>query len=267
MRGARAVQLLAGDSSVTLEEALAYAVDTGCYGYERWVTALTAAHGAVGGGYGEDADYQRLLRGVTTWEGRADAGSIGALQYWYWRQALRQGQGRVAQAVQGKLDDPLAAVGRGRGTPASLSEAEQRALVEALAQAAAALRRDHGRLDVRFGDVFRVGRGDRSWPVGGGSQDEVGMGTLRAIGFEAPREDKTRWGRGGQTSTQVIALTTPIQSWTQPPIGQSDRPDSPHYRDQAEQLFSPGRLKPTWYRKEELLGHVKSRTELRPRGR
>jgi hypothetical protein len=46
------------------------------------------------------------------------------------------------------------------------------------------------------------------------------------------------------------------------PIGQSDRPDSPHYRDQAEKLFSPRKLKATWYTPEELAGHIKSRTVL-----
>src|SRR4030095_12515089 len=86
----------------------------------------------------------------------------------------------------------------------------------------------------------------------------------RAISFEPPKPDHTRWGRSGQTSTQVIVLTEPIQSWTQPPIGQSDRPDSPFYRDQAEKLFSPAKMKPTWYAKDELLKHVHSRTELKP---
>jgi acyl-homoserine lactone acylase PvdQ len=90
------------------------------------------------------------------------------------------------------------------------------------------------------------------------------MGTLRAIGFARPRADHTRWGASGQTSTQVVVLTNPIRSWTQPPIGQSDHPDSPFYRDQAEKLFSPGRMKPSWYAWQELQGHVHSRTELHP---
>ena len=89
------------------------------------------------------------------------------------------------------------------------------------------------------------------------------MATPRAIGFGPERPDHTRWGQAGQTSTQVVVLTRPIRSWTQPPIGQSDRADSPFYRDQAEKLFSPGRMKPTWYQKSELLRHVSSRTELK----
>jgi acyl-homoserine lactone acylase PvdQ len=90
------------------------------------------------------------------------------------------------------------------------------------------------------------------------------MATVRAVGFGQPGADHIRWGRSGQTSTQVVILTTPVQSWTQPPIGQSDHADSPFYRDQAEKLFSKGQMKPTWYQKSDLLKHVYSRTELKP---
>jgi acyl-homoserine lactone acylase PvdQ len=125
------------------------------------------------------------------------------------------------------------------------------------------MRDDHGTLDVSYGQVFRVGRDDKSWPVGGGSLIEEGMATIRAIHFGEPRTDHTRWGMSGQTSTQVVILTKPVQSWTQPPIGQSDHPDSPFYCDQAERLFSKAKLKPTWYQKKDLLNHVFSRTELK----
>jgi acyl-homoserine lactone acylase PvdQ len=150
--------------------------------------------------------------------------------------------------------------------PGRVADEDLPLLVEALDDAVADVRArhaGHGGLDVAYGDLFRVGRTDAadnvSWPVGGGSHRYEGMATLRAVGFEAEREDGTRWGRNGQTSTEVVILTDPIQSFTQPPIGQSDRPDSPHYRDQAEKLFSPGKLKPSWFQKQELLdGHVRS---------
>ena len=158
----------------------------------------------------------------------------------------------------------MAVLHRGKEKTDTLTAEQKHALVKSLAQGMATMRKNHGRLDAKYGDAFRVGRDDKSWPVGGGSLNEEGMATLRAISFEAPKPDHTRWGRSGQTSTQVIVLTKPIQSWTQPPIGQSDRPDSPFYRDQAEKLFSPGKLKPTLYAKDDLLMHVHSRTELKP---
>ncbi len=163
----------------------------------------------------------------------------------------------------GNLADYMAALAKPKTETNSLSDEEMKTLVNGLSAAAKTMRSNHGSLDAAFGDVFRVGRGEKSWPVGGGSLGEEGMATVRAVGFDRPRPDFTRWGRSGQTSTQVVVLTKPIQSWTQPPIGQSDRPDSPHYSDQAEKLFSRHQMKPTWYSKAELLKHVFSRVELK----
>ena len=85
---------------------------------------------------------------------------------------------------------------------------------------------------VATGKEFRVGRDNVSWPLEGGG--DYGTTTLRNIGYGRERSDHTRWGDRGQTSTEIIVLSKPVRSWTYVPIGQSDRPSSPHYRDQAE---------------------------------
>jgi hypothetical protein len=68
-------------------------------------------------------------------------------------------------------------------------------------------------------------------------------------------------GQGGQTSTQVIVLTNPPQSYAVIPLGESDHRDSGHWDDQAEKLFSKSKAAPTYFmNKAELMKHV-SRTE------
>ena len=90
------------------------------------------------------------------------------------------------------------------------------------------------------------------------------IATPRAIGFNPVDGTRKFLGRGGQTSTQVVLLTRPPKSWTFLPLGQSDDPDSPHFDDQAEQLFSKGRMKSTYFLdKEELQKHVTAKTELK----
>ena len=262
-RAARAVQLLREDSSVTPEEARAIALDNYCYQYERWTAALKTADEKLGAAYRDNAGYQAVLKELLSWNGRSDRDSKGALGYYYWRQGVKQALGPSYPALVEKLVDYMAAVQEPRKTQAAPTEEELKALVAGLAGAAQTMKEKHQTLEVTFGQVFRVGRDDKSWPVGGGSLQEEGMATPRAIGFGPERPDHTRWGQAGQTSTQVVVLTRPIRSWTQPPIGQSDRADSPFYRDQAEKLFSPGSMKPTWYQKSELLRHVSSRTELK----
>jgi hypothetical protein len=72
-------------------------------------------------------------------------------------------------------------------------------------------------------------------------------------------------GRGGQTSTQVIVLTDPPQSYTVVPLGASDHKDSGHWDDQAEKLFSKAQAAPTYFmNRAELLKHVTSTKVLQP---
>ncbi len=54
----------------------------------------------------------------------------------------------------------------------------------------------------------------------------------------------------------------PIRSWLYLPVGQSDRPDSPHCADQAATVFSARTLKPSWWLPEDLAGNIASRTVL-----
>jgi acyl-homoserine lactone acylase PvdQ len=141
-------------------------------------------------------------------------------------------------------------------------------LVAALAVGAGQLQRLWGRLEVKYGEVYRVGRRDstKTWPVGGGSVP--GLATPRAIGFAPSGDGKTFVGQGGQTSVQLVQLTKPPRSWTLLPLGQSDRPTSKHYQDQAEKLFGPGKLKPTYFLdRAELMRHVTARKVLQREAR
>jgi acyl-homoserine-lactone acylase len=278
-RGSVAVALLEAKERWSEQDLLALAVDTTVYQAERWQAELERAAAASGARLSAGA--ATVLERIRAWDRRADAGSNGALLYAEWRAALREtlGAERMA-ALTERVDDYLVLfrdAPLGADQRPGVESADLPPLVEALERAAERVATRPRGLDTVFGDVYRVGRLDAeeagsgdgvSWPVGGGSQTELGMATLRAIGFGPERSDGTRWGNRGQTSTELVILTDPIRSWTQPPIGQSDRRDSPHWRDQAEKLFSTATLKPSWFAKEELLdGHVASQQTLvyRPR--
>jgi hypothetical protein len=87
------------------------------------------------------------------------------------------------------------------------------------------------------------------------------MATPRAIGFD--KKGDIMLGRSGQTSTQVVILTKPPQSWMVIPLGESDHADSPHFDDQAEKLFSQARAKPTYFlRRDEVDKHATAVKEL-----
>ncbi len=60
----------------------------------------------------------------------------------------------------------------------------------------------------------------------------------------------------------VVLREGGVVSYSATPFGQSSDPASSHYTDQGERLFAVGKLKPTWYRKKELLEHVESERTL-----
>ena len=258
-RGARALELLAADDSVTAEEAMAYINDVHPYGSERWIDALKGAHEAHGGNHADDPHYADAMADLLSWDQQLAAGSTGALKYERWRQELADSD--QSAEIASEIDDHYAIVEGREPKPVELDGDQQRLLLLAFSEAMDGLVERYGSLDATYGDRHRVGRGDESWPVGGGG-GRIGTTTLRNMGYASERDDGTRWGRSGQTSTQVVVMTEPPQSWMVLPQGQSDRPESPHFDDQAEKLFSQRKLKPTWWLPEELAPNVQSRIVL-----
>jgi hypothetical protein len=89
------------------------------------------------------------------------------------------------------------------------------------------------------------------------------MATPRAISFD--KVEKVLVGRSGQTSTQIVIMTDPPESYTVVPLGVSDHKESGHWDDQAEKLFSKSKATPTYFMKRsELLKHVTSTKTLKP---
>jgi acyl-homoserine lactone acylase PvdQ len=252
-RGARAIELLSRDSEVTVDEALAYAVDIIPFGYARWLEVVRQS------AISESPQLAELL----AWDGRLQKDSTAALKYYYWRAALHDSDGGTA--LRERVDDHYSVVTGRAPAPPVLSDADKDLVRNTWTQAMSTMQEQFGERNPVWGDVFRVGRDDQSWPVEGGGGDHLGLTTLRSMGYDEPNERHERWGNRGQTSTQVVVLSKPIQSWIYLPVGQSDDPASAHYTDQAASVFTNRKLKPSWWLPEDLQPHIVSREELQPR--
>jgi len=265
-RGARAVALLKAEPRMTVDRAMAIANDIRPFSAHHWVRVLVRAHATSGSLHAGDPAYAAGVRELQAWDCELRADSRPALKYAWWRtQLLADLGGQRLASLAARIDGLREPLGETYDAPV-LSDDELRTVAASFARALARMRSELGTLDRAYGDVFRVGRGDRSWPVEGGMAERLGLTTLRSVSYGAPRSDDTRWGAGGQTSTILVVLTRPIHSWTMVPLGQSDRPDSAHYRDQAEKLFSLRQMKPSWWTPEGLSGHIESRTVLAAAG-
>ena len=248
-RAAMAVELLSeftrGDNKLTLDQAIDVAFNTQVFQADRWQERVRKGwenyeEASPGGGSSgaslKNADSRELYELIQAWNRRSDPDSMGATAF----RAFKLGLGKEwANTVV---------------PPANLTDNQ---VVQALSQGASQLKKDFGALRVPYGQIFRVARqgGSRTYPVGGGSLQDVGMATPRAIGF-APA-GKEMVGRSGQTSTQLVVLSNPPKSWSVIPLGESDNQASGHWDDQAEKLFSKGKMKSTYFMdKKELLLHV-----------
>ena len=143
-----------------------------------------------------------------------------------------------------------------------LSEEETQKILEEMAWAAGLLKEKHGRIDVPWGDVNRVIRGDVNMPLDGGPD------TLRAIysvyrrggelvGFEEEGQLK---GRGGDCYFMLVKWDAD-GNLTSESIHQygsaTSRPESEHYDDQAP-LFAREEMRTTLMTEEAVRENLAS---------
>jgi acyl-homoserine lactone acylase PvdQ len=245
-RAAMCVELLHAARRMTVEDAIEIALSPAVYGADLWQQRLAKAWKDASADARTDKELTALYELIANWSRRCEADSTGAVAYKYWKSAFGK---EIEQNDRAGLPPP-----------AAITDDQ---VLGALGQARDKLKADFGKIDVPYGDVYRVGRQGvkENWPVSGGSVANIA--TPRAISFDPIEGTNQFLGRGGQTSTQIVLLTSPPKSWTLLPLGESDRPDSPHYDDQAQRLFSKGTMKPTYFLdKSELVKHVESKTVL-----
>ena len=182
-RGRRAVELLEAHPKLTVAEAMAIALDTHADGCERWQAALRNAAKKVNP---DNAALRKAIETILAWNGMMDQDSVGATLYRVWRQF----------AGDNKLR----------------SDSSASKLIDALGEAVAWLTKNYGTAEVTYGQVNRIRRGNRSWPISGGDSGGGAM-TLRAMASKL--EGKYFYGHSGQNWTQLVQFRRgAVRSWS-----------------------------------------------------
>jgi acyl-homoserine lactone acylase PvdQ len=250
-RGRRAVELLGSNDSVTVEEAIEIALDTYIDDSDKWCRALNNAWQAQKASYKpRNAELPRAVEILSTWDGRAEADRIGATLFCHWRRACRTSLAVPARRIESRRPLP---------------ETGEIALLSALDKAVSYMKEKYASIEVPWGNVMRIRRGEHDVPCSSGGPPGSGMEPLRAVGYEGPDENGKFSARSGQSCTTVVIFRAPgkVESYSAVPFGQSDDPNSPHYFDQARELFSKKKLKPTYYNDlEALKANLESKKEL-----
>jgi acyl-homoserine lactone acylase PvdQ len=229
--------LLEAANKVTVEQAIDIAFSPQVWKADLWQARIKDAWVKTPDA-AKNSDLNSVYEAIQAWNRRSDPDSIGALSFYAFKKGLPQN-------LANKTEPP--------------ADVTNEQVFDAIRKGTEWLKTTFGSVRVAYGQYFRVGRegGNKTWPVGGGSLNDAGMATPRAISFRAVGKEMV--GRGGQTSTQIVILTNPPKSFTVIPLGESDRKESGHWDDQAEKLFSKGRAAPTYFLdRAELLKHVTS---------
>ncbi len=186
---------------------------------------------------------------VDAWNGRTDPESRGAMLFEIWfRRYVALDQMASGRGFSEAMDSSFAvpwSVSNPVTTPHGLRDRDR--AVQAFTWAVAETARSFGSWDVAWGDVHRVRRGPVDVPVGGC------MGTLgcfRTLSFTRAEDGKFVVSTGDAWVLAVEFGETP-KAYSILAYGESDRPDSPHYSDQA-QMFAEGRLKRVAFTEEEI---------------
>ncbi|MCY3871993.1 MAG: penicillin acylase family protein [Gemmatimonadetes bacterium] len=179
--------------------------------------------------YDPNWEIGKAVQILRSWDNRASLESVGTLLFSIWKMRFDP---LLAQAPQ-KRDIIV----------------REKVALEALQQAVAYMITTYGRLDVPWGQVHYLKRGDRTFPMSGApSGTEALHQTMTRI-----EADGTMLIEGGSAFGMVVSLVQPVQSWSALAYGNSENTESPHYDDQAElqhrntfkkTVFTTGDLQP-----------------------
>jgi len=233
-RGRRTLTWLSSRSTVSLEDALALVKDEYLLEAEEWKALIFRAYNRSWQElYDPDFNVAQAVSLLRDWDDRATVDSRAVVLFTTWKTRY---EGLWAQLPQEQQQD---------------IRVLERLALEALQGSVAYLVSTFGRVDVRWGEVHQVARGDRQYSVGG---SPPGMEALHRL-WSQLQPDGTYRIFGGSAFTSVTEMSIPPTVYTALPFGNSEDSRSPHYADQAE-LQTENRLKRTWIVDEDVVSNA-----------
>lgn len=195
---------------------------------------------------GLSGDASAAARVLKDWDGTVAADSAGGVLFErWWSHYAHNGSRDFSKPV---LPDTFSAPWTPQSpmsTPRGLGNPERAA--SALSRAATEIAREYGRLDVPWGDVHRVKRGELDLPVSGGSGF---LGCFRVLDFTELRHGR-QYVRGGDGWIFTVEFADPPRAYSVLGYSQSEIPGAPHFADQTP-LFCQNQMKPVAFTEPDI---------------
>ncbi|MBP5971919.1 acylase [Brasilonema sp. CT11] len=237
-RTERSIRMLSEDDKISFDEMVQYKHSTRMELADRILDDLIPAARKQGGELA-----RRAADVLLAWDRQANADSKGAVLFAFWAQQMDLDDKSFSKPWN--LDSP-------RTTPDGLADPNK--AVATLEAVAGKVEKAYGKLDVAWGDVFRLHVGDKDLPANGG---DGSLGIFRVVDF-APASGGRFQAVHGDSFIAAIEFSQPVKAMALIGYGNATQPNSPHVGDQLE-LFTRKQLRPVWRERQDILGHLEER--------
>jgi acyl-homoserine-lactone acylase len=229
--------MLAEDQSISFAEMIAYKHSTKMELAERILDDLIAAARQQ-----KDELTLRAANILAAWDRKADANSQGAVLFNFWLDNIDF--------------DTLFSTPWNEKSPSTTPKglADPKNAVKVLTEAAKKVEKAYGKLDVPWGDVFRLQYGNFDLPANGGDGYN---GIFRVVNF-APTGNGRFRPVAGDSYVAAVEFSQPVKAMALTSYGNATQPHSPHVGDQLE-FFARQKLRPVWRTQKEIIAHLEER--------
>jgi acyl-homoserine-lactone acylase len=204
--------------------------------------------------YGSDLG-RHAAEVLQKWDRKADAESRGAALFAQWKMEMdKRGDSTIPYAQPFDWKQPLR-------TPHGLKDPKTAAA--ALDTAAEKLQSIAGRLDVPWGDLYRLRRGSVDLPGNGGGQDL--LGTFRIIDYSQATDGRFE-SDGGDSFIAAVEFGPSVHAKVLLTYGNSSDPKSTHFGDQLT-LSAKKQMRDAWLTRAEVEQHLERRTVFERNGK
>lgn len=240
LRSQQSARMLANDPSISFEEMIEYKHSTDSLLAHRLLDDLLprATQAAMDQ---ENANLLEAVAVLSSWDGQTQADSRGAVLFLRWAESLGLSN-LFAQPWQ--EDNPL-------NTPDGLANPQE--AVATLAQVAQEVRDTYGRIDVTWGEVFRLVNEETNLPANGADGP---LGVFRALWFR-PDENHQQIAYGGDSYVAAIEFSNPVRAKVSLSYANASQPEAiPNVEDRSLEQLSRQELRPAWRSRAEVNAHL-----------
>lgn len=242
LREQRGLQMLRADTSISLPELVDMRYSNHLLLADRVLEDLLPAARTA-----ENSLTREAARVLAEWDRTADTKSRGSVLFSFWAREACQGiPTNCGFAESWTTNAPTS-------TPRGLANPKKAAAM--LGKVAARLEKRFGRIDIAWGDVMRL---SNRYP-GNGARGT--LGPFHVITY-APSKSKTFRAVHGDSWVSAVEFTDHgPKGKVLLPYGNASQPTSPHDGDQLK-LLSREEMRPLWYTRKEIEGHVEKKTDI-----